>query len=110
MASDKLNYPGVFLLSAGSGFNFFDHVYLRSFKLYDASTVAENHHYQQVRKSKANMEDTKKMYKEAIKLLLYHHNDDNIDDSNHKNLTRLFEMIPVKHSNLTHTLEKVIGL
>ena len=78
-------------MSAGSGgFNYFDHIYLKSFKLYDAQTIAVNHHYQEARKSKANMEETKNLYKEAIKDLLYHHNDDNIDDSNHKNLTMLF--------------------
>jgi hypothetical protein len=45
LATDKLNYPGIFLVSGGSGFKYHDHIYMKSFKLYDAQTVAENFHY-----------------------------------------------------------------
>jgi hypothetical protein len=51
-----LSYNGYFLISAGSGVSTPDHVYLKSFKLYDPKIYASNEHFQEARKHKVEHE------------------------------------------------------
>ena len=40
-----LKYKGYFMLSGASGVQIPDHVYLKSFKLYDSAVYATNDHF-----------------------------------------------------------------
>jgi hypothetical protein len=48
-----LSYYGQFLISANSGKNNPDHIYIKSFKLYDPGSPVANFHFQDARKVKA---------------------------------------------------------
>ncbi|CDW73997.1 vesicular integral-membrane protein vip36 [Stylonychia lemnae] len=105
---DSFAFNGYFLFGGSSGLKTQDHIYLRSFKLYAAHNIAENQHFQQARKTKATYLETKQLYQEALKNIFNQLKKNEIDDSNHQNLTQLYNLIPVTHMNLTHSLERVV--
>jgi hypothetical protein len=51
-----LDYPGYFLISGASGAHSPDHVYIKSFKLYDPKTAASNEHFEEARALKVDHE------------------------------------------------------
>jgi hypothetical protein len=65
-----LQFNGYFLLSGASGVQFPDHIYLKSFKLYNTKEYANNEHFQEARRAKAaheHMDETlAAIYKDLI--------------------------------------------
>lgn len=55
-----LSFQGYFLLSGASGVQANDHIYLKSFKLYDPKVVANNQHFIEARRTKAEFENMQK--------------------------------------------------
>eukprot|EP00347_Sterkiella_histriomuscorum_P011627 403371726 len=107
----KMNYEGYFALAAGSGLQYQDYVYIKSFKLFQPGHVAENHHFQQARRAKSTKEAINNLMKQEVKNMFEQvHNTSNqeVNQADHKNMSQFFSLIPHKHMNLSHTLEKVI--
>jgi len=89
-----LQFKGYFLISGGSGIQIPDHAYVKSFKLYDAKVYANNEHYQEARRAKAQHEGIQENM--HAKDLLYHRSDKEASQ-NHNNLEELFNKIPEEH-------------
>ena len=80
-----------------------DHIYLKSFKLYDPKVVASNQHFVEARKQKAEFEKLHKKLGDHAKDLMSNMSESEAHQD-HRNLTELYHNIPHQHVNLIHHL------
>lgn len=78
-----LSYKGYFLVSAGSGMQTPDHIFLKSFKLYNPKTNAQNEHFKEVRGIKAGKEKMMEDLAQHAKNLLKDMSEKDVMQTNH---------------------------
>ena len=110
MKLKDMEYNGQFLISANSGNQNSDHVYIKSFKLFDPATPVANFHFQEARKVKADQEISLKKTEIQFKDLLHMRKQGSLQDLNRSNFTILYQVIPNEHQNLIHMHHKVVSV
>lgn len=108
MNTKDMDYNGYFVITANTGNQNNDHVYIKSFKLYDPSAPVENFHFQEARKVKVEQEISHRKSKGEFKDLVHMRKTGDLENIDRGNYSLLFQVIPKQHDDLIDLLKKVI--